>query len=59
MEKIECRYCAELARFLVTDPDETMALGACQFHLRRVIEAVIGVDDQSNYATVMKFNREE
>lgn len=51
-----CRYCTELARFLVTDHDETMAFGACQLHLRRVIEGAL---DHEETVTVGKIEAEE
>jgi len=54
-ECLSCRFCDEQARFLVEEP--ILTLGACQSHLRRVIEAVL-IDFGSGSAEVTKIDRE-
>lgn len=54
-----CFYCTELAKFQVKPQDSDPGNGvyACQLHLRRLIEALIGSDGFP--VTVNRIKREE
>jgi len=46
--EVSCRYCAELARFIVNENNPCAeAMGACQSHLRRTLEAVLRDHDSA------------